>query len=51
MPLVQGHTDAAISANIAELHRANKDKPPKERRSHDQIVAIALAKARESKGK
>lgn len=49
MPLKQGNSDAVISHNIVELHRANKDKKPQERRSHEQIIAIALSEARKGK--
>jgi len=42
MPLKSGKSKATISANIRELtHHGTR------KRSHKQIVAIALAKARE----
>ena len=46
MPLVPGKSQAAISANIRELHEANKSKPKGKKRSRQQIIAIALANAR-----
>lgn len=49
MPLQSGYSQKTISANVAELIRANKRKSPQERRSRKQIVAIALSKAREAK--
>lgn len=37
-----------VQKNIEELERANKDKPPAERRSHKQIQAIAYSQARKA---
>jgi hypothetical protein len=49
MPLLRGRSDKVISHNIVELHKANKNKPKGEKRSHDQIIAIALSEARKGK--
>lgn len=46
MPLKRGSSQRTISANISELtHHGSR------KRSHRQIVAIALAQARKSKKK
>lgn len=50
MPLKSGSSKETIAKNIAELHHANKSKPTDEKRPNKQILAIAFAKARESKG-
>lgn len=47
MPLQSGR--GAVGANIRELVKANAAKRKGKRRSRKQILAIALAKARERK--
>lgn len=51
MPLSTGKSEETISRNIAELYNANKSKSPGKKRPRDQIIAIALSKARGSSGK
>lgn len=46
MPLKEGSSQKTISENIKELIKSGKKK-----RSREQIIAIALSKARESKQK
>jgi hypothetical protein len=47
MPLLSGKKN--IGRNIKELYEANKDKPAKQKRGRDQIIAIAMSEARKGK--
>ncbi len=48
MPLEKGKSEAVIGSNIAELYHANASKKKGEKRSPEQIKAIAEAEARRS---
>jgi hypothetical protein len=45
----KGAVQKAVSYNIAELTRANKSKPASQKRSREQIAAIAFSAARKKK--
>jgi len=51
MPLEEGKSKEAFNKNIAELIKANKDKPEGEKRPLKQIVAIAFSEKREAQKK
>jgi hypothetical protein len=51
MPLKSGSSKETISSNISELYHANASKSPDKKRGRAQIIAIAMANARKSKGK
>lgn len=42
-------TQSAVSYNIAELTRANRSKPPGQKRSKAQIAAISYSAAKRKK--
>ncbi len=46
MPLSSGKSQASFNKNIAELMKANKTKPSREKRPLKQILAIAYSKKR-----
>ena len=48
MPLEKSTSKEALARNIAELHRANASKSSGEKRSNEQIAAIAYAVKREA---
>jgi hypothetical protein len=52
MPLQKprGKSKKAVSANIRELIKANKEKPQGKQRPLKQILAIALSSVRKKKG-
>jgi len=49
MPLKSGSSQSVISSNISELEHSQTARG--KQRSHKQNIAIALQKARESRGK
>jgi len=49
MPLRTDNSDNAVAYNIRELHKANKGKTKKNKRTQAQIVAIAMNSANRNK--
>ena len=51
MPLTKGGSEKTFSKNVKELYDANKTKSEGKKRPRNQILAIAYAEKRKSKGK
>ena len=51
MPLIVGKSKQTLAKNIAELHKANADKPEDKKRPDKQIIAIAFSQKRKAEAK